>query len=231
MDYLPYEMLEYIFRFVDDKMGVSMVCKVWKKIIYEMHWTHHEIDYNDSYCLKSHYTKTNIITRYKEDKFMNPKIYNNIRHITNKNSINYIIHIAKKMPFDFMYKNEWAELLLQYLKINKAPNYKTIHNLIARCDVYINNIFTYLFIINDPNMINMLLLLHHPLKKIYIHHLLSNDEEAFNKIKNLEDQQIISKIELYEYAYTSNTSPIKTQILEYAQQTINPSFIKYLQAK
>jgi hypothetical protein len=231
MDYLPNEMLEHIFGFLSDKMGVSMVCKVWKKIIYEMHWIHHEINYNDSYCLKSHYNKTNIVTRYKDEMCMNPKIYDNIHHITNKNSINCIIHIAKMMPFDFMYKNEWAELLLQYLKINKTPNYKTIHNLIKRCDIYINHIFTYLFIINDHNMINMLLLLHHPLKKIYIHCLILSDEEVFNKIKNLEDQQIISKTELYEYAYTSNISPFRTQILEYAQQTINPSFIKYLQAK
>lgn len=232
MEYLPNEILEHIFEFVGDKTNISMVCKLWVKIVKLMHNKIHNINYNDSYCLKHHYNPHNITERYKYEWFMNIDVSNNIPKITNKHCLNYILHITKTVKHDHIYQSDWFNILLQLLKIKHISNPKIICDLLHKCYAHAYKIFDYSFINNDPDIIYMILLIHDTSKRTYIYHLIDHQySDALTKIKHLEDQHIISKTEIYNYSYKCIESPIKTQILEYVTQSINPSFINYLEDK
>lgn len=80
--YLPYEMIAHIFGLVEDKIGLSMVCKLFGKLLLKMHRYNQISNINDSYYLK-HMDNLN-------DAFIVVNIYN----IHNHNCLNLIMYKA-----------------------------------------------------------------------------------------------------------------------------------------
>jgi hypothetical protein len=151
MEHTPDEVFEYIFGYVQDKMNISMTCKLWKKILIDLFKKPHKIDYNDSYCLKTHYNVKNIMVFKNNVRFhgifLDPDMsgqykctdYNidsNIKNITNCKSLNFIT----KLFYDY-YKTRFRasiegtnlsvpKLLQQHCIINNVSKPKYINRLL-----------------------------------------------------------------------------------------------------
>ena len=244
MDYLPDEMLEHIFGFVDDRMGVSMVCKLWSRIMVDIHKKCCDMTCNDSYCLKHHLNTLNVLYSNHEIKNhkLNYYVINKLEGITSHNSLNYILHLVNDR---YITGNDYFALLKQFLMTNNISNTKTIKKLITLS--YIGNIFDYPYVTNSDAIINMILLTNKSEQSQYVHYLLFNEpNNALQKLLNLQNKHIMTYADIYEHVYnTFTTKPpttigqtyeiievdqqIKNEILEYVGQFLDPTIKDFIE--
>lgn len=246
MDYLPDEILGHIFGFVGDKINVSMVCKLWAKILKVMHDGCCDINYNDSYCLKHHLKSSNICIKNKSSYGKYLLNHNLIKNILNHNSLNYIFHVIYNGGFQFrgvVNINDYYELLKQFLITNNISNFRAIKRFITILEANMNNIFNYSYVTNSETIVNMLLVANKNLTMPYISHLLFNDlDNALNTLLNLQNKHIITYAEIYNNVYKiiiSNPHKfidkkieiyhrIKNEILEYVGKFLDPMIIDFI---
>jgi hypothetical protein len=245
MEYLPIEILEHIFGFVEDKIGVSMVCKLWNRIMVDMHEKCCDITCNDSYCLKHHLNTSNIL--YSNCEIRNHKlnhyVINKLEGITSHNSLNYILYLVNDR---YITGNDYFALLKQFLMTNNISNTKTIKKLITLSNII--NIFDYPYVANSDAIINMILLTDKTKQSEYVHYLLFNEpNNALQKLLSLQNKHIMTYADIYEHVYntflvgpstltigqphqlTDVDQQIKNEILEYVGQFLDQTIKDFIE--
>lgn len=110
--YLPYEMIMHVFGFVEDKISLSMVCKLFDKLLLKMYTSKQLSNINDSYYLK-----------HIDNKFLQ----DNIKNIHNHNCLNLIMY--KLYPSNKINYDTFVEILYQNCITNNISKPKYISKL------------------------------------------------------------------------------------------------------
>lgn len=113
--YLPYEMIMHVFGFVEDKISLSMVCKLFDKLLLKMYTSKQLSNINDSYYLKH------------LDNIDNKFIQDNIKNIHNHNCLNLIMY--KSYPSKKINYNTLVDILYQNCITNNISKPKYISKL------------------------------------------------------------------------------------------------------
>lgn len=192
---LPYEMIDHIVFFVEDKIDVSMVCKMFNKITSDMYKHGRLNNYNDSYYLKHIYTHSSCIKKI-------------IHHIHNYNCLKFLVH--KVLTTNYFNNDEELLFILQRIFIlNNNPD----QSLIKSISQSLNNVVCYqisridvlmqVFIYDAYDILRMVMN-YAPILKTYLGQTLLEyhvDETDINvvieTIENLTNRHIITFFDLY----------------------------------
>lgn len=208
--YLPYEMIMHIFGFVEDKIGLSMVCKLFDSLLLKMYTSKQLSNINDSYYLKY------------MDNIDEAFIQNNIKNIHNHNCLNLIMY--NLYLYGKIYYNTRVVILYQNCMTNNISKPKYISKLSKSIPTFIGcflNSYDMLDICiknKSYGILKILLRKNNGMRSNFMYNILKfndDDNKVVDLITCLVENDVITyecvlnKINLCIFQYFNNENKIK----------------------
>jgi hypothetical protein len=230
--HLPYEIVQYILIFVENKIYISMTCKAVREIIHNIFSCKQLINYNDPYYVSKYYNADNILT-----------LKTHIHKITNHKILNYICECLKGSTIHCEEHQSCSiELLQHYNRTNNNLNPENVYALISYTSsftheklYFVKTIFNHAIKIKSYNFALLLLLYNGNMISLYLNFIYNNqnnDEYIDGILESIDffaSKYIISFLEVYRNAIPCTSVNYTSKVIEYLKTKIDPYIMGRIQ--